>query len=95
MAPDKGSVDHNTDRNIEENLPSASEDGAFSFSEVRPLICAEHRFKDLGDDHEATYLEEYYNLIIVVLFLRLGVCLKYECTVHGFWVVATLFYNFW
>lgn len=51
--------------------------------------------KKLGEEREETYLELFYDLIIVVVFIRLGILLKYAPTIRGYFIVFVLFSIFW
>ena len=53
------------------------------------------KIKKLGSEHEETYLELFYDLIIVVVFMRLGTLLRREPTTRGVFVVFTLYSVFW
>ena len=44
--------------------------------------------------HEETFWELFYDLIIVVVFMRLSV-VKYELTPGGIGTTAAIFLNFW
>ena len=56
---------------------------------AKPII------KPLGQEREETYLELFYDLVIVVVFMRMGILLKYEPTTLGFFTVAVLNSIFW
>ena len=44
--------------------------------------------------HEETFWELFYDLIIVVVFIKLGY-IKYEVTAFGFMTTLSIFLNFW
>lgn len=52
----------------------------------RPMVHVHH--------HEETFFELFYDLIIVVVLMKLSY-LKYDFTMHGFFTVCAIFANFW
>merc|ERR1711908_101270 len=58
-------------------------------------VLAAPQLKSRVDHREELYLELFYDLVIVAVFIRLGVLLKYEPTGRVLWIVATLYACFW
>ena len=46
------------------------------------------------ENHDETYFELFYDLIIVVVFIKLGY-IRYEVTSFGFFTTFAIFLNFW
>ena len=48
----------------------------------------------IAGTRQETYFEGFYDLIIVVVFIKLGY-IKYEVTAFGFMTTLSIFLNFW
>ena len=82
------------DEEVTEHLRTISKSHGRSVSNVHQLTLKVARDQRVHEDaHEETFFELFYDLILVVVFIKLSY-LKYDMTIDGVLTVGAVFANF-
>jgi ribosomal protein L17 len=84
-----------TEAEVQDEIIKTTSKHARSAEEINHKLVTVRREPTLLEEpHDETFFELFYDLILVVVFIKLSY-LKYDMTVNGILTVAAIFSNFW